>query len=164
VHHPECTKDLSPFLRIERGIASGRTAVSFRSGGGTARVIVDRQWDAMLAQDFRIERPLPDTTVVVLTGEHDVATADRVQPLLEGLLTTNELLVVDLDEVEFLDSSVLNALIDVDRAASETPCTFLVQVGDEAVVRRVLEISGVLRLLQWAPTREGALARLGRDF
>jgi hypothetical protein len=31
-------------------------------------------------------------------------------------------------------------------------------------VRRVLEITGVPDLLEWAPTREGVLARLGRDF
>ena len=117
----------------------------------------------MLAQDIRIERPLPDATVVVLTGEHDVGTTARVQRLLESLLEQNGLLVLDLSEVEFVDSSVLNSMLEVDRAASDSSCAFVVQVGTEAVVHRVLEVTGVLRLLQCAPTREGALACLGRD-
>lgn len=117
----------------------------------------------MLAQqEFRIERPSPDATVVVLTGEHDVATAADLQRLLESLLSENDLLVLDLSEVEFLDSSVLNSMVEIDRTAATSDCTFVVQVGTEAVVHRVLEITDVLRLLTCERTRERALAWLGR--
>jgi anti-sigma B factor antagonist len=113
----------------------------------------------MRADDVRLEHPSPGTAVVVLTGEHDVSTSPRLDSLLASLLAVHDLVVVDLSEVEFLDSSAINALLDAKRAASEQrhPCAFRVQVGTEAIVHRILEITGVLELLDSAPTRELAL-------
>jgi anti-anti-sigma factor len=113
----------------------------------------------MLADDVRIEHPRPGAAVVVLTGEHDVSTSPRLESLLASLLGVHDLVVVDLSEVEFLDSSAINSLLDAKQAASEQrhPCAFRVQVGTEAIVHRILEITGVLELLDCAPTRELAL-------
>ena len=43
------------------------------------------------------------------------------------------------------------------RQAAEVGRTFRVQLGTEAIVRRVFELTGVLEVLDWAPTREEAL-------
>ena len=113
----------------------------------------------MRADDVRIEHPNTGAVVVVLMGEHDVSTSPRLESLLASLLAEHGLVVVDVSEVEFLDSSVINGLVDAKRAASEQrhPCEFRVQVGTEAIVHRILEITGVLDLLECAPTRELAL-------
>ena len=107
--------------------------------------------------DVRIERPRAGAAVVVLLGEHDISTSPGLARILSSLLDENELVVTDVSEVEFLDSSVINVLIEADRAASAQERSFRLQVGTEAVVHRVLEITGVLQLLDCASTREQAL-------
>jgi anti-anti-sigma factor len=113
----------------------------------------------MRADDLRIEHPRRGAAVVVLTGEHDVSTSPRLESLLTSLLVENGLVVVDLSEVEFLDSSVINSLVETKKAASgqRHDCSFRVQVGKDAVVHRILEITDVLELLECAATRELAL-------
>jgi anti-anti-sigma factor len=119
----------------------------------------------MRADDLRIEHPRPDTAVVVLTGEHDVSTSPRLESLLASLLAENSVVVADLSEVEFLDSSVINSLVEATRSASAQrhACAFRLQIGSEAIVHRILEITGVLDLLECAPTRDLALAGLPPD-
>lgn len=105
----------------------------------------------------RVEHPQPDAAVVVLLDEHDVSTRPVLESLVETLLAENDLVVVDLSEVEFVDSSIVNLLLETKQIAPECACVFRVQVGTSAVVHRLLEITGVLVLLDWAPTRERAL-------
>jgi STAS domain len=65
--------------------------------------------------------------------------------------------VVDLSQAEFIDSTVLDTLLEADRMARERGLTFTVQVGTPAIVQRVLEISGVLDRLSCADSRIDAI-------
>jgi anti-anti-sigma factor len=93
----------------------------------------------------------------VLQGEHDFSTRPSLESLVETLLDENDLVVIDLSEVRFVDSSIVNFLLETKQTAPDRSCAFRVQVGQAAVVHRLLEITGVLVLLDWAPTREHAL-------
>ncbi len=108
--------------------------------------------------DVLVERPAEATAVVVLTGDHDISQAKELDALLAALLDETELLVVDLSEAQFIDSSVINTLVRTKNAASEAQTTFRVQLGSEAIVERTLEVSGVLEFLEAVSTRAAALA------
>ena len=108
--------------------------------------------------ELRLERPRFDAVVVVLEGEHDVSSSARLQELLESLLARHELVVADLTEADFVDSSVMNALVQANRTASAPGSGRLVlQCSADALVYRVLEVTGILAALEWSSTRDGAL-------
>ena len=111
--------------------------------------------------DLEVLQPRPGAAVVVLHGEHDLATKDSLYETLTSLLTTHDLVVADLSPVLFLDSSILGVLVRTDRGARESGKQFRLQLGTEPIVKRVLEISGLLNHLDCYLTRDEALA--GRD-
>jgi anti-sigma B factor antagonist len=49
--------------------------------------------------------------VFMLHGEHDIDTAPELRAELEGALAAGTAVVVDLSQAEFIDSTVLGALI-----------------------------------------------------
>ena len=61
--------------------------------------------------------PRPDAVVVELQGEHDLASADSLLDTLSSLLDTHRVVVADLSETLFVDSSTLGALVRADRKA-----------------------------------------------
>jgi anti-anti-sigma factor len=108
-------------------------------------------------QDVQVERPRAGAAVVVFTGEHDLSTSESVEALLGSLIAENELVVVDLSDAEFVDSSTIYALVKSQRAASQGGSTFRLQLGTAPIVHKAFELSGMLKLLDCAPTREEAL-------
>jgi anti-sigma B factor antagonist len=79
--------------------------------------------------------------MIVAQGEVDVATGDEFAAAIARAQTNGEEVWVDLSEVEFMDSTGVTALLVRRRAGA------LVVVCPPGPVRRVLEISGVERLL-----------------
>jgi anti-anti-sigma factor len=107
--------------------------------------------------DVEIEHPSSDQAVVVFRGEHDVAEADALREMLSGLVSRYQLVVADFTEAAFVDSVVINVLLETKREASERLHRFRVQLGTESRVERVFEVAGVLPLLECARTRDEAL-------
>lgn len=107
--------------------------------------------------DLSIEFPAERTAVVVLQGDHDISHATELHELLSSLVAENEVVVVDVSEAEFIDSSVINALVRAKNAAAKGQRAFRVQLGTDAIVERALAVSGVLAFLECVPTREEAL-------
>jgi anti-anti-sigma factor len=95
--------------------------------------------------------------VLVLRGEHDLATKDDLSETLRSLIETHRVVVADLSEAEYVDSSTLAELVRADRAARAAGKHFRLQLGTEPIVERVLEISGLLNVLDVYPTRDAAL-------
>jgi anti-anti-sigma factor len=95
--------------------------------------------------------------VVECKGEHDLTTKHEIADLLNRLLVENQLVVVDVSEASFVDSSFINNLFVADSFASRHGKRFRLQYGTPPTVHRVLEISGVLDKLDLAHTREEAL-------
>jgi anti-anti-sigma factor len=96
--------------------------------------------------------------VVELLGEHDLDGREELFELLYRLIDANELVVVDVTETQFIDSSVVFNLVRADRLAREQGSSFRLQVGTAPEVKKMLEITHLLDALAWAPTRDEALA------
>ncbi len=83
--------------------------------------------------------------VVVPTGELDIATVDAVRAEL-GNREAGEDLVVDLRQVEFLDTSGIQVVIEAWRAAREADFALRV-IRAAPSVHRVFEIAGLEEVL-----------------
>ena len=98
-----------------------------------------------------------DAAVVVLYGEHDLTSKDSLRETFESLIERYRVVVADLSSVRYIDSSTLAELLRAHRTADHAGKQFRLQLGTEPIVRRVLEISGVLKVLDVYPTREEAI-------
>lgn len=113
-------------------------------------------------QDVDVSRPSDDTAVICLRGEHDVVTKQQLAHLLADEIATNNLVVVDVTDAEFVDSSFLHNLVKADRLARSCGSRFVLQMGTARIVRSAIEITGILDALEWAGSREEALAMAPR--
>jgi anti-anti-sigma factor len=109
---------------------------------------------------IEVRFPQPHTALVVLRGEHDLSSVDELRRTIDQSFALCDHLIVDLSAVEFIDSTTIRALLETRQRAIELDCTFSIALGDEAIVQRVLEVSGVLPLLNVVPTVEQALDAL----
>lgn len=96
--------------------------------------------------------------VVELRGEHDLATREELRDLLERLVEQYDLIVIDLTEAEFIDSTVMGTLMLADRLAQERGSRLRIQLRAEGIVRRALEITGLVDGLDCVLDRDRALA------
>jgi len=110
--------------------------------------------------DIEVIRPAEDIAVIALHGEHDTVTKEQFADLLAEEIAANELVVVDVTDAEFVDSSFLHNLVKADRRATARGSRFVLQMGTARVVRSAIEVSGLLHSLQWAGSREQALLRV----
>lgn len=101
---------------------------------------------------LRTERSL-DTVTMWLTGEFDIACKDRFHEelgsVLDSLVAT---LVLDLRGLQFMDSTGLAVLVQINEAARRDGFDFVVFCGGGAV-RRVLSETGL----------DGVLSVVGPD-
>jgi anti-sigma B factor antagonist len=80
-------------------------------------------------------------TVLAVSGEIDIATAPSLREKLHGLLAEERMqLVIDLDEVTFLDSTALGVLVGVLKRV-RTEGGELRVVCNQPRVRKVFEIT-----------------------
>ena len=98
-----------------------------------------------------------DAVVVRLGGELDLHTAGALRrTLLETVDGAPERVVVDLADVEFMDSTTLSVLLEARARLRRREQFLLAAPGLEA--RRALEVSGLDRHLSVHATVEDALA------
>lgn len=92
--------------------------------------------------------------VVRLAGDLDLYNVDQVRAALAGAIDRSpSRLVVDLAEVEFIDSTALGALIDAHRSADGG----LYVATPQDPIRRALQISGIDRHLKVHDSVDAAL-------
>ena len=108
--------------------------------------------------DLDVLRPRVGAAIVELHGEHDVATRTEVRELFTSLVEANDLVVIDVTNARFIDSSFLHNLADADRLARSRGSRLCLQLGTASIVRRALEVSGLLERLDCAPDREQSMA------
>jgi len=101
----------------------------------------------------------PDGVVLVVRGEIDVAvTSQLTDALREAIGEGGRRVVVDLEGVDFIDSAGLGVLVaGLKRARTRGGDLALVATG--VSVTKVLEITGLHRIIDVRETREAALAR-----
>ena len=109
------------------------------------------------------ELPDGDVTILALPAEIDVTNADEVREQL--LFAANQgaaVLVADMSQTTFCDSSGITALVRAFRRANESGTKFRLVTTSPAVLR-VLEITGVDRLIDVYPTIAEALGSPNSD-
>ncbi len=106
-----------------------------------------------------IVEKLPAAWVVILRGEHDLATAHTLDAQLDALLLHGANVIVDLSGADFIDSSIVSAIF---RGLS-----YITDGGDGALVvcapadsfaRRVFEQAGMIDAIQIFDRRRDAVA------
>ena len=107
---------------------------------------------------IEVRTPQAGAALVVLGGEHDLYSADRLQQTFDDLLFGNEQLIVDLSQAEFIDSTIIGVLVQTMKKADGHHRKFTVVLGTAPAVERILELTGVLALFNVVPTVERALA------
>jgi anti-sigma B factor antagonist len=96
--------------------------------------------------------------VFELHGSLDIATSPTVRAaLVEASERGDHRIVVDLSEVDFLDSTGLGALIGAQRRAREYDGEVRLVVKEGQIVR-LLRITGLLKVFGVYPTLRDALA------
>ena len=86
-----------------------------------------------------------DRATVVLCGEHEAYSADKLARNLTALITEGVPVTVDLRQAEFIDSTVVGVLIAAHRRAAAAEQEFVLLLGSETgwPVRRLIEVTGL---------------------
>jgi|SRR5215211_4130360 len=99
--------------------------------------------------------------LLVVSGEIDLANVNVfIERLFELSANGDQKIVVDLADVDFVDSTVLNALFAAAPRVRSNGGDMAIVVSNPTV-ERVLEIAGVDMLYRIERTRRRALERLG---
>jgi len=86
--------------------------------------------------EVQVARLPGEIAVVSLLGEHDVTTAWEVRNAIACALNQGTHLVIDLSETEFIDSSIVHALVDSVRLASAQGLRISLQLQTHAQPQR----------------------------
>jgi anti-sigma B factor antagonist len=102
--------------------------------------------------------PVDGALLVTASGELDLAAAPRLATVLSIATAGAEpTLVLDLTDVDFIDSTALGAIMHASTEAEATGKQMLV-VALDGPVRRLLEITNLTGRFRVYPSREDALA------
>jgi anti-sigma B factor antagonist len=102
--------------------------------------------------------PRGSIDLVRARGEIDLVTGPRLRTVVVGLLDSGrDRLVIDLEEVDFIDSTGLGILLETHRRTTDTGGSMTV-VCRPGVCTRLFEISGLDRVFAFAGSVDAALA------
>jgi anti-anti-sigma factor len=96
------------------------------------------------------ERRHEGTVVLALHGDLDLASADVVRARLDELRAAGTPALLDIDELDFMDSSGLRLILDVAAASDASGWPFSITHGPEQV-RRLFESTCVTARLPIVP-------------
>jgi anti-sigma B factor antagonist len=101
-----------------------------------------------------------ETCVIVVEGEADMSTAMRFnESFFSAARVGVRRVVADLNEVSFIDTTMLNALVVGHRRMARDHGAFAI-VCNGARVQRILDVTGLGQILSVFETREEALAHV----
>jgi anti-anti-sigma factor len=110
--------------------------------------------------DVRLERR--DAGVVVIaSGEIDLWSAPEVKAALAEEGSRDSPVVLDLRQVTFMDSSGLGLIVESNQRARKHGFRFAVAVGGATDVHRILEMSGLNKVLAFVDDPDAFLAGEG---
>src|SRR3954447_8382161 len=113
------------------------------------------------AREPRLQRlagPGEGVVVLDLAGELDLAVSARFRELVDGVAADAPALVVaDLEEVGFMDSTMLRELLRAHREVGGAGGRFVLAAA-QPTVQRLLELTGTADVFDVAASRDAALA------
>jgi anti-sigma B factor antagonist len=96
--------------------------------------------------------------LIALRGELDLASAPKLEREFHAALAAaNGPIVVDLSDLQFMDSTGLRTLIAGQRSASDQRRPFAVARRADSFIARVFEVAGADRAFDLHDTRDAAL-------
>jgi anti-anti-sigma factor len=96
--------------------------------------------------------------VVVVKGELDLASSPELEQRLDELYNSqNGLLVLDLRELEFMDSTGLSVIVSAHQRLAEAGRKLSIVKGPQQV-QRLLDLTGLSERLELVDTPEDVLA------
>jgi anti-sigma B factor antagonist len=102
------------------------------------------------ADPFRVEeRRNGERTVLAVHGELDLATVDDVRARLDALRAERRPVVLDLDSLDFMDSTGIRLVLQAAQDGAKTGWEFTITRGSYAV-RRVFEAARIEDRLPYA--------------
>jgi anti-sigma B factor antagonist len=111
-----------------------------------------------------LEQAEAGVEVVVVRGEHDLATAGDLRERIETAVPRATGVVIDLTQATFIDSAVLQALLSGRDQAQAAGIAYVIALGDGTghAVTRLLELTGLDRRLELAQSRAAAVDAAAR--
>lgn len=101
--------------------------------------------------------------MLALHGEHDISTTPSLRDELDHAYGSGSSVVVDLTDVEFMDSSVLQGILyGRDFTEQEAEHRLVLVVPEDGVARRLISLTNLDELVSTYTTRTAALAALSR--
>ena len=91
-----------------------------------------------------------DALVLALAGEFDLASAQLVDEELARAQESHPIVILDLSQVTFMDSTGLQVVLRVDERMRESGSSLLVVPGSPQV-QRLFELTGAIDRLQLTP-------------
>jgi anti-anti-sigma factor len=99
-----------------------------------------------------------DVAIVRLLGEHDLATRPAVMAQLHQEIAAGNKLVVDVSSSEFIDASILSALLAADEQLRNKQARLILLTGTSCVVKKTLDVSGISDRLALSESLPEAIA------
>jgi len=99
-----------------------------------------------------------NTVVLSQAGELDIATAPRLFERLAPHRRPGCEVVLDLREVTFMDSSGLGLIVEQQQRARKSGFRFAIAVGATSDTHRILEMSGLTKVLELVDDPDAYLA------
>lgn len=84
-----------------------------------------------------------DAAVLVVQGELDLSTVGVLRDFLRSEKAQAPTVVLDLRQLQFIDSSGLSLLVSEQRRARENGFRFAIAVGGAPAVQRLFELTGL---------------------
>lgn len=111
-----------------------------------------------MQSDFRVNvRMEGRAAIVAVTGELDLASSPKLEQRLDEVWASDaELLVIDLRELEFMDSTGLSIIVGAQQRLGDSGRKLSVVKGPPQV-QRLLDLTGVSERLQLVDTPEQVL-------
>lgn len=103
----------------------------------------------------------PDTLLVRLGGELDLGVADKLRKALDSQLAEKKTkyLILNLSRVTFIDSSGLGVILGRYKRLVHSGGKVIL-VGAQPQVKRILELSGLLQIMEDCPDENNALSKI----
>ncbi len=112
---------------------------------------------ALTTPVVQVSHPAPKVAVVVLLGEHDLASEGEVGAAIAGELAEGNDVVVGLGETLFIDSRIIGILIRESAHAADLGRELVLQFHTESPAKRVLEMTTVDQHLRCYDSVESAV-------
>src|SRR4029079_14995188 len=94
--------------------------------------------------------------------DHDISNIETTRAELDRVISSGGGLVVSLAQADFIDSSLVNTLFAANRKMQLRGRELVLHVHTAAIVRRVLDISGLASTLACASSIDDAVVIAGR--